>query len=419
MNFAKTRVSLLFLAAAIAASAAFGDGDVEFPGTPPWREGVKYEVVNTYDMFLEGITIDIFTPKKGMWGKIKKDKKGNVIFDKWKMGPFNGYYDCKLNYATSSVKCGKSGRGTAIREFSGSSIEFNAEEGGVFTKEKAGWFEHLFRKDRHKVTKEAIKIRGRKTYFPFSEFYEPESKKMDVGAAYFLAWKKESFGPNSSMDIFKGPKLTEGLSDQARVEIRSGRRRGEWDRCTECDIPYNSIQAEAKLMAYAIYGQSEVRNAGDCWTVDANILTSFLPQLDPRDQPFKFEGGKLVLKVTGVDEDGVQTIEMLPGGLVNGSYVSTDLNIAVNEKSRFNTHFDTPDLSNVSQHSVSFKVDPIFMHCREGYMKLTLNSYCGDTPKMGQMELEGKAGEREFKSPRIEDGRIVIEAKIVTTLSRQ
>lgn len=417
-------VNIRVLSMAVVLSAVNCVRAVETEGEPPWNKGVRYEVKSTYEMSLENVVLDVDV-KKGKtwcnqtWGfKWISDSPDKVIAHV-RSEPFAGKYICRLNYKTGHVeKRGQSG--SAFRSFDQSNIEFLpiGSKDVVFTHDQGFW-RWLFDMEGKKTVVHDVKPTAEKAEFYFSQVFNPDKAKINYANWFFVGWKqKDATSHRKNLDVWEGIRLDRNpdVSPDARREIWSGHP--EWRKCFGGDMAYNVIQAEAKLMTYAIYGQTETRRLGEAWTTDAEILTAFLPQLSKEEQPFVFEGGSIVLKVVK-SENGIQTIEMLPNGKVNGKNESSDLRIQSSAGNMYNSTFDAPDLANSRENYVRFEVDEDHSICRMGKVNIVLHRYSGKVPNMGQLKLEGATIDGERLDSRIVDGVVRIHAEISTEVNNE
>lgn len=394
---------------------------VETYGEPPWRKGVRYDVKSTYEMSLEKIVLDVNVKKgKTWWNQTRGFKWVSDSPDKVlahvKSDRFSGKYTCRLNYSTGHVE--KRGQaGSAFRRFDESDIQFRpvGRDDVTFTHDQGFW-RWLFDMEGKKTVVHDITPSAGKAEFYFSQIFNPDMAKINYLNWYFVGWKqKDATSHRKNLDVWRGFRLDRqpDVSHDRRMDIWSGDP--EWTKCTggDRDMAYNVIQAEAKLMTYAIYGQTETRRLNEAWMTEAEILTAFLPQLSREDQPFIFEGGSIVLKVTK-NEDGIQTIEMLPSGKVNGKSESSDLKIRASNGNKFHSVFDAPDLTKKDENYVRFEVDEDHRICKSGEVHIVLHRYRGRVPNMGQLRLEGETIDGERLESKISDGIVTIHAKITT-----
>lgn len=410
MNCASIRTLMVATAALTAVNCVHA---VETYGEPPWRKGIRYEVKSTYEMSLENIVLDVNVKKpESYWERIK----GWEWTDKHAVSdPFSGKYTCRLNYRTGHVERRGQG-GSALRNFDESDLQFRPTGSGsvIFTLDPT-WWRNFWGQGREKVEVPDMTASAGAAEFYFSQIFDPDKAKIHYANGYFVGWKqRDATSHRKNLDVWRGPRLEDdtSISHDTRMEIWIGHP--QWTKCTDGDMAYNVIQAESKLMTYAIYGQTETRRLGEAWLVDAEILTAFLPQLAKEDQPFEFTGGSIVLKVTKMDEEGDQIIEMLPSGKVNGKNESSDLRIQSSYGNKFNSSFDSPDLADSVENYVRFKVDEDCRICRSGKVNIVLHRYQGDVPRMGQLELHGKTIAGNRLNSRIAGGTVKIHAEIST-----
>lgn len=420
MNCVNIRVLLM----AVVLSAVNCVRAVETEGEPPWNIGNRYDVRSTYEMSLANVVLDV-NVKKGntfwnsTWGFKSISDSPDKVIAHVRSEPFAGKYICRLNYSTGHVeKRGQSG--SAFRHFKQSNIEFLpiGSKDVVFTHDQGFW-RWLFDMEGKKTVVHNVKPTAEKAEFYFSQVFNPDKARINYANWFLVGWKqRDATSHRKNLDVWEGIRLDSNpdVSPDARREIWSGHP--EWRKCFGGDMAYNVIQAEAKLMTYAIYGQKETRRLGEAWTTDAEILTAFLPQLSKEEQPFVFEGGSIVLKVVK-SENGIQTIEMLPNGKVNGKNESSDLRIQSSAGNMYNSTFDAPDLANSSENYVRFEVDEDHSICKKGDVNIVLHRYEGKVPHMGQLKLEGETIDGERLDSRIVNGVVRIHAEISTEVSNE
>lgn len=420
MNYAKRIIAAVAVATFAAVSVALCDDVAEpvtFKGQPPWRSNTVYQVTSQYNLILDNIRLEVDI--LGKWWPKKRKPVGHVTSD-----PFSVKYFCSLDYSTLKVMKMGEQQGSAFREFSQPSVEFVPEGHPevCFTKTNTnGWWRDVWRMDAETEMVNIAKA-GENADFAYRQVYEPEGRKTAYGNLHMIYWEQnEAFTKESSLSVFKGPhrntEIDTGFDNRAAI---SQNQADGWVRCGSSDMPNSVIQAEAKLMSYAIYGNTDTRDEGEAWTVDADILTSFLPAVRPEDQAFSFKGGKLVLMVKDVDRRGIQTIVMVPKATVNGKEETTDLKIVPNISGKYKATYDAPNLANSSENSVIFKVDSRHRICRSGEVRLVLRNYNGALPSVGQMELGGKKKrviDGHQIDAQIKSGTVTMAAELRTTTS--
>ena len=166
------------------------------------------------------------------------------------------------------------------------------------------------------------------------------------------------------------------------------------------------------MMTYAIYGQEKIRSVGDIWSIDSETLESFFPLQSGKRKPFSFNGGKIVLTVEAIDENGVMAVKSLKGGQVDGAYVSTDLNIQPRTESEFKPQFKV-DNGDARNNFVRFMIDSRNEVCTKAEMQVYLRNYGGVLPKVEQLSLEEKNNDRELRAS-IQNGEIRLYCAIKT-----
>lgn len=418
MNYANRIRAALAVATFAAVSVAFCDDVAEpvtFKGQPPWRSNTVYHVTSQYDLILDNIRLEVDELGK-RW-----PNKGKAVRH-FTSEPFSATYLCSLDYTTSEVMKWGEQQGSAFRQFERPAVEFvlKGHPEVCFTK-KNGWWRDFWGMDA-KTEMVDIQKPGDDADFAYRQIYEPVGKKTAYSNWHMIYWEQnEAFTKESSLSVFKGPHRHTDIDRGGgqRAAISQNQAVG-WVRCGTLDMPYCVIQAEAKLMSYAIYGNTDARDKGEAWTVDADILTSFLPAVKPEDQAFSFKGGKLVLMVKDVDRRGIQTIVMVPKATVNGKEETSDLKIVPNISGKYKVTYDAPNLANPSENSVIFKVDSRYRICRSGEVKLVLRNYNGALPSVGQMELGGKK-KRVIDGHQIDaqitNGTVTMAAELATKVS--
>lgn len=166
-------------------------------------------------------------------------------------------------------------------------------------------------------------------------------------------------------------------------------------------------------MSYAIYGQQKTRNPGDVWAVDSDTLESFFPLQNKRLKPFSFDDGVLVLTVESI-ANGMVTVKSLKGGIVDGAWVPTTLNISPNTDER-NESRPTflVDMGDERNNFARFVIDRHNDVCAKAEMQVLLQNYRGAVPKMEQLSLSEKNNDRELKA-KIDGGEILLHCSIET-----
>ena len=439
MNFAS--FSLLLLATVPTALSASDSIDYG-RANPPWKPDKRYRVVSQYDMELRNIVLDIqfFRPEKVVWkGTWFEHKRKGKQEDRFTSSPFSGKYSCNLEYATFATFLQNKNSGSTFRDYQDATIEFHpTDEKGqtVLTDAQPGWFRrNLGLKPISKeVDNSTLSGSMESADFMFREIFETEGQCLDVGSWYFLGWDQtEAFQADirHHMNVFKREKAS-GAAKDAEAEALSkvsqeDRNRmaramvgdgiwANWERAPKNDIGYNVAQAEAKMMSYAIYGQEETRNPGDVWAVDSDTLESFFPLQNKRFKPFSFDDGVLVLSVESIDSNGMVTVKSLKGGIVDGTWIATTLNIAPNtdEKNELRPTFSI-NMDDDQNNFVRFIIDSRNNVCSNAEMQVLLEDYKGAVPKMEQLSLSEKNEDREIKA-KIDGGEILLHCRIATTV---
>lgn len=439
MNFASFSLILLTAAPTILnASDSIDYGRAN----PPWKPEKQYDVVSQYDMELRNIVLDIqfFRPEKVVWkGTWFEHKRKGKQEDRFTSSPFSGKYTCNLNYTTFATFLLNKNSGSTFRDYQSATIEFHPKDKAgrtVLTDAQPGWFRRqLGLKPRSKeVENQDISDEFQDADFMFREIFETEGQCLDVHSWYFLTWNQtEAFRADirHHMDVFKREKAS-GAAKAAEAESLSKVSQADrdrmalamvgdgiwanWEPAPKNDIGYNVAQAEAKMMSYAIYGQEETRNPGDVWAVDSDTLESFFPLQNKRFKPFSFDDGVLVLSVESIDSNGMVTVKSLKGGIVDGTWVATTLNIAPNtdEKNESRPTFSV-DMGDERSNFVRFIIDSRNNVCINAEMQVLLQDYIGAVPKMEQLSLSEKDENREMKAT-IDGGEILLHCLITTTV---
>ena len=369
---------------------------------------------------------------KGTWFEHTRKEKE---IGHYTSSPFAGTYSCYLNYTTFATELLNANNGSTFRDYQSAWVGFQPkdEKGRTFlTDAKPGWFRRILGLDPRStsVSNKDISDKVGEADFMFREIFETDGKHLDDNSWYFLAWNQlEAFRGDRShhMDVHKRRKAkgkakddeTLALSHLTATEKNRIRQNmvgtevwGNWERTGDQDIGYNVAQAEAKMMTYAIYGQEKIRSVGDIWSIDSETLESFFPLQSGKRKPFSFNGGKIVLTVEAIDENGVMAVKSLKGGQVDGAYVSTDLNIQPRTESEFKPQFKV-DKGDARNNFVRFMIDSRNEVCTKAEMQVYLRNYGGVLPKVEQLSLEEKNNDRELRAS-IQNGEIRLYCAIKT-----
>lgn len=427
-SVSKSFVCVAFLCAAttLLATDSIDYGKVN----PPWRPGKYYSVKSQYEMQLNDIVMDMKQILKAVperrWTRlwIKRDEK---VEEHYRSQPFSGKYSCYLNYNTRGAFFENKNSGSVFRRYESANVEFvpaNTYGRTVITDAEPSWLRRvLFGPRSEEVSNEEIAKEMRKSDIPFREIFTTDGTNLDSRSWYFFAWnQREAFNADLkySMDVFKKDarevpsEFLINLTPQDRAKIvmqsvGSGAAAG-WTKESKLDLGYCVAQAEAKMMTYAIYGQTKTRNVGDIWTIDSDMLESFFPLQSKKRKPFSFTGGVLVLTVVS-DDGGIVSVKSLPCGKVDGAMVSTDLKIEPRtEESEHRPNFNVY-MSNESDNFIRFTIDTDNSVCTKAEIQATLCDYRGAVPKVDQLSLNDL--EREMRVE-IDGGSVVLHSVITT-----
>ena len=111
------------------------------------------------------------------------------------------------------------------------------------------------------------------------------------------------------------------------------------------------------------------------------------------------------------DDNGVVTVKSLPRGKVDGSIVSTDLNIEPRtEESEHRPEFTTY-MQNEHDNFVVFTIDTDNRVCTKAEMRATLCNYRGAVPKVEQLSLNDPEHEMRVH---IDGGAVILHCVITT-----
>ena len=400
---------------------------------PPWRPGKYYSVKSRYEMRLDNIVLDVKQIRKAhkerhfwtLW--LRETDHPEEVVEYYYSKPFSGMYSCYLNYQTFGAYIENRNAGSVFRRYANADVSFQPLDAAgrtAFIDAEPSWLRRvLFGPRSEEVSNREIAEKMQDADFVFREIFTADGKSLDSLSWYFLAWKqREAFRADMrySMDVFKRDvrdvpnEFLMNLSPNDRAKISSqsvGTGAAScWSKESKLDLGFCVAQAEAKMMTYAIYGQQETRQVGDVWTVDSDMLESFFPLQSKNRKPFSFKSGVLVLTVVS-DDNGVVTVKSLPRGKVDGSIVSTDLNIEPRtEESEHRPEFTTY-MQNEHDNFVVFTIDTDNRVCTKAEMRATLCNYRGAVPKVEQLSLNDPEHEMRVH---IDGGAVVLHSVITT-----
>lgn len=414
---------------------ATGSTTVKLSGGIPWQSNKRYRSISRYEMRMDSVAIHVELKRGIHWYTTNSDGNWWRRHIGWNPdgvvenldSTCSGKYVCSLEYQTFGCQMPGRQSGTAFRTFDKPTIAFIPlnDADMIFTKNRGVWRKFW------KLDPEEIRVPvgdARDTIedsdFPFREVYQVEGKHLDCDGLYCIGWNQKADSAASLthlLNIFwsQSRNLPQCANENTyRARIRTGSAEG-WSECPKDDLANVVIQSEAKLMTYALYGQADSRKEGDIWAVPSDMLTSFLPQLPPDRQPFKFGEGQIVLKAGPVSKDGIQRLEMVTSGVSNGRSISTNLQIEPNVDSDTErpSKFQNPDYQDVRNNFLRFEIDTDNKICKKAECRVTLRDYSGPIPKTGQLELKGKTIEGDQINSFIKNGTIVLAAEVTTTVT--
>lgn len=395
---------------------------------PPWKPGKNYSVVSRYDMELKGIVMHVKKFRKAYDGWIwHHDEK---LKDHYCSDPFTGKYSCLLNYQTFGAHFSNKNNGSVFRRYARADVAFQPQDryGKTIIRDAdPWWFQRWLGLDSKEESNQKIANMMQDADFMFREVFMTDGRHLDVESYYFLGWDQmEVFKADlrHRMDVFKKSihavpqSFLEKITPKDRARIQQcgvgTDPASSWEKETCHDLGYCVAQAEAKMMAYAIYGQEKTRNVGDVWEIDSETLESFFPLQEKGRKPFSFRGGVLILTVES-DNNGVVTVKSLPCGRVDGCNKSTDLKIEPHmEKSEHRPQFKI-DMWNARDNFVRLTIDSFEEICTKAEMMATLKEYSGAVPKVDQLSLNNDDPDYEMRVD-ISDGEVVLHCVITTNV---
>lgn len=435
MNCANRTIAIVLSPILLLAAEPTAKDWIGMEGNPPWKPEKNYNVRSTYEMELRDIVLDVrlYRKEHRFWGflwTVDEKEKSHAT-----SRPFSGKYTCQLDYSTYGALFETPQRGSVIRDYASASIAFLPEGDGrmILVDADPSWFRSLFFDPRTKTYAEKdVKemLEDKNADFMFREIFMTGDRYLDTDSLYFLLWRSlDELKANRDrhMAVYKKPKrdfksdlgIAARLDGQSRAKIEMemvGNHPEEgWNRVLGNDLGFQVAQAEAKLMTYCIYGQSETRNVGDVWAIDAETLESFFPLQDRSRKPFTFSGGVLVLTVES-DKNGIVTVESLSSGLVKGNTTQTDLKVTPNTEANELKPSFRIDMTDVRHNKIRFSIDSRAEICTKAEMWLALEDYKGALPKMEQLSLSEVDPEKQRLEAKIDGGRIGLHAVITTTV---
>lgn len=419
--------SLFWLCSAALACAA--DGIDYGKANPPWKTGRYYNANSQYKMTLNNIVLDVKNIRKayeGWWWH--HDEK---VEDHYYSEPFSGQYICNLDYRTFAADLPNKNNGSVFRSYDSAEVAFKLlDDKGrkVFTDAEPSWLRRvLFGPRQKEVSAQTIATAMLDADFMFREVFMTDGQNLDTRSWYFFAWKgREAFDGTQRhhMDVFKKAKAQnlpekdlEALTQTDRAKIQQGKAGSDaaagWSKAMDMDLGYNIAQAEAKMMTYALYGQTDTRTVGDVWAIDAETLEAFFPLQSKDRKPFSFEGGVLVLTVES-DDDGIVTVKSLPVGRVDGMQVRTDLRIQPRTADSEHRPTFSVDMQDQRKNYVRLTIDSMHEICQEAEMHMVLADYRGAVPKVEQLMLDDPD---HYTTACITDGAVILHCKITTQVA--
>lgn len=435
MNCANRTIAIVLSPILLLAAEPTAKDWIGMEGNPPWKPEKNYNVRSTYEMELRDIVLDVrlYRKEHRLWGflwTVDEKEKSHAT-----SRPFSGKYTCQLDYSTYGALFETPQRGSVFRDYASASIAFQPEGDGrmILVDADPSWFRSLFFDPRTKTyAKEDVEemLEDKNADFMFRDIFMTGGRYLDADSLYFLQWRSlDELKPNRNrhMAVYKKPKrdfnsdlgIAARLDGQSRSKIELGTVGGcpeeGWVRVLGDDLGYQVAQAEAKLMTYCIYGQSETRNVGDVWDIEAETLESFFPLQEKSRKPFTFSGGLLFLTVVS-DKNGIVTVESLSSGLVNGSTTPTNLKVTPNTEANELKPSFRIDMTDVRHNKIRFSIDSRAEICTKAEMWLALEDYKGALPKMEQLSLSEVDPEKQRLEAKIDGGRIGLHAVITTTV---
>ena len=395
---------------------------------PPWKPGKYYSVVSRYDMELKSIVMHVKKFRKAYEGWIwHHDEK---LKDHYYSNPFTGTYSCALNYQTFAAHFANKNNGSVFRRYASAEVRFKPQDryGKTIIRDAdPWWFQRWLGLDSKEVSNQKIANMMQDADFMFREVFMTDGQHLDGESWYFLGWNQlEAFKADLRyrMDVFKKgvhavpQSFLENITPKDRARIQqcafgtdpaSG-----WEKKSCHDLGYCVAQAEAKMMAYAIYGQEKTRSVGDVWEIDSEALESFFPLQEKGRKPFSFDRGALILTVES-DNNGIVKIKSLPRGCVDGCNKSTDLRITPRTEDNEHRPKFKMDMWNEQDNYARFTIDSFNEVCTKAELRATLKEYNGAVPKVDQLSLNNDDPDYEMRVD-ISDGEVILHCVMTTTV---
>lgn len=416
--------AMMFVAIMLPASDLIDYGKVN----PPWRPDKYYSVVSRYSMELNGMVMHIKKFRKAhegwFWNYDEKMK------DHYYSEPFTGTYYSTLNYQTFGAHFANKNTGSVFRRYVSANVGFQPKDrlGKTIIRDAdPWWFQKWLGNDSKEESNERIATMMADADFMFREVFTTDGRCLDVESWYLFGWDQMVAFKGDlrhRMEVFKKKvsevpqSFLEGITakDRARIQqcVLGEDPASGWERATSHDLGYCVAQAEAKMMAYAIYGHEKTRNVGDVWAIDAETLESFFPLQEKERKPFSFTDGVLLLTVVS-DSNGIVEIKSISSGRVDGCNKTTDLRLTPRTNdSEHKPNFEI-DMCNERDNYVRFTIDALSEVCTKAEMGATLKRYSGVVPKVDQLSLDNDDPDYDMRVD-ISDGEIVLHCEIATTV---
>lgn len=394
---------------------------------PPWKPGKYYSAVAQYTMELRGMVMHIKKFRKAYNGWWHHDEK---LKEHYYSEPFTGTYSCSLVYRTFGAYFANRNTGSVFRQYVSADVGFKPKDrtGKTIIRDAdPWWFQQWLGLDSQEKSNQKIAEMMQDADFMFREVFMTGGRHLDVESWYLLGWDQPLAFKGDlrhRMDVFKKAvdkvpqSFLERITPQDRARIQEMTFGSDpascWSKESSLDLGYCVAQAEAKMMAYAIYGHEKTRKVGDAWEIDAGTLESFFPLQEKDRKPFSFAGGVLILTVES-DDNGIVKVKSLPKGCVDGCNKMTDLRIAPRTgDSEHKPDFEV-DMWNERNNYVRFTIDSLSEVCTKAEMKATLKRYNGAVPKVDQLSLNNDDPDYEMRVD-ISDGEVVLHCEVTTSV---